>query len=306
MIFNMSHIWSREQIKMIDKGTPVDIDSHSTRTQNDPTNTPTTKQTARIKTDAVMFVPTPVEWRDRRRHVYKQFEREGWQPHQVTLIFVYGTREGEELTEVVNTSSVEQYPLAVNLMTNCRDMDRGQEYNNPSDTSATTCKVYMALKHIGETYDARYVWRGADDSYVNLRYFFASVIHTIPTQRLFMGHLRKADTIQSDLLLEHQPRLRELYGLYQFGQYMLGMGFLFSFDVVQFISALTIPPHLGWCEDVMVGMWLNPFQITFMHHRGFVSPRDYPVQPGRDYLLIHYMEPEQWERIGDDGRMIVA
>jgi hypothetical protein len=258
----------------------------------------------KIKTDVVIFVPTPMQWGERRKYVYNQFVKEGWKHEQAILIFVFGSRDGEDLTQSINTSSIERYPLAVNLVTDCRDMDRGQEYNNPSDTSATTCKVYKALKHIGNAYEARYVWRGADDSYVNLRYFFAHVMHTIPTERLFMGRLRRADTIQDDLLLEKQPRLRELYGIYQFGQYMHGMGFLFSFDVVQFIAAFTITPHLTWCEDVMVGMWLNPFQITFMDRTDFLCLNNFPntLQPDRDYLVVHYMTPKLWDSIGMDGR----
>ena len=267
---------------------------------------PLEEAAAKVATTVVMFVPTPVQWEDRRRNVYAQFAKEAWRKDQVVLLFIYGTRQGNNLSETVDTSGVVKYPLALNIMTECRDMDYGQEFNSPTDMSATTCKVYEAYKYIASQYETKYVWRGADDSYVNLRYFMR-LLPTLPRQRLFMGWLRRADTVHTDLLLERQPALQKLYGLYQFGQYMLGMGFVMSYDVAEFIGTLKIPPHLTWCEDVMVGMWLNPFQVSFMHHHGFHCQNvDFsaPAAVGVDYLVVHRMKPHQWERIDTNGRFI--
>jgi hypothetical protein len=105
--------------------------------------------------------------------------------------------------------------------------------------------VYEALRYISLNYEAKYVWRGADDSYVNLRVFFTKM-PSLPPTRLFYGRLRKPITQVPDLQLSHQPALQDLFGLYQFGQYMYGMGFVMSFDVVDFIGSLKIPPHLNW------------------------------------------------------------
>ena len=256
----------------------------------------------KIETDVVMFVPSPVDWEERRCSVYTQFEREGWTRDRVSLLFIIGNASGAGLKDSVDTSKIVQYPLALNVIVNCRDY--GDEFDNPDDTSGTTCKVYEALKYIAANYNAKYVWRGADDSYVNLRYFFSDVVPNIPTTRLYLGSLRRADTVQHDLLLSRQPNLQKLFGIYQFGQYMYGMGFLLSFDVVDFVASLKIPPHLTWCEDLMVGMWLLPFQITFMDYPGFHEPNFYG-QPelGKQYLLIHRMTPDQWNRIGDDGTL---
>ncbi len=131
------------------------------------------------------------------------------------------------------------------------------------------------------------MWRGADDSYVNLKRFLRDK-DTMPATRLFLGHHRKADTPMPDLQLKAlHPRLQELFGIYQFGQYMMGLGFVFSWDVAEFIGTWAIPPHQTWCEDVMVGMWLNPFQISW-------------VGTGLRYVY-HYMNPALWESIGEDG-----
>ncbi len=248
-----------------------------------------------------MFIPSPVPWEGRRKQVYTQFEREGWKLDKVALLFFFGSRAGEKLRDTIDTSGVVKYPRAVNVVVYCRD--EGDEYNNPDDTSGTTCKVYEALKYIAANYEAKYVWRGADDSFVNLPYFFSNVMPTIPTKRLYLGRLRRADAPAQDLLLSHQPRLQELFGIYQFGQYMSGMGYMLSYDVADFVGSLKIPPHLTWCEDLMVGMWLNPFQITFMNHPGFHEQGERPADLGKDYLLVHRMTPAQWQRIDETGKL---
>ena len=122
---------------------------------------------------------------------------------------------------------------------------------------------------------ARYVWRGADDSYINLRHFFGTVMPTLPATRRYCGRLRKATELTVDLPLKNQPALLEHFGLVQWGQYMSGMGFMFSFDVADFIASLKIPPHLTWCEDLMVGMWLNPFQVPRPPCRRRAVPRSF-------------------------------
>ena len=256
----------------------------------------------KIKTDIVMFVPSPVPWQDRRNFVYNQFVREGWKIEQVALLFIIGSQSGENLRDTVNTSGLVQYPSALNVIVYCRD--QGDEFNSADDTSATTCKVYEALKYIAANYEAKYVWRGADDSYLNLRYFFARVMPSIPTTRLFLGRLRRVEVPADDLMLSKQPNLQKLLGIYQFGQYMHGMGFLFSFDVVDFVGSWKIPPHLTWCEDVMVGMWLLPFQINFVDYPGMHDPWSFgPDVLGKEYLMIHRMQPEQWSRIAENGTL---
>jgi hypothetical protein len=94
-----------------------------------------------------------------------------------------------------------------------------------------------------------------------------------------------------------------LFGLHQFGQYMTGCGYLLSFDVADFIASFKTPPHLTWREDVMVDMWLDPFQITFMHSSQFVEQDKRPSGTGTDYILIHRMRHNQWERIAQTGKL---
>ena len=246
----------------------------------------------RAAVDVVMFIPSPIQWEHRRQPILRQFLREGWSNSQVQLIFVLGTKTGGRLEQDLDISGVQQHPGAAYLFTECRDF--GDERNNPNGTSSTTCKVYEACVHIARNYEAKYVWRGADDSYVNLKLFF-QLMPILPKSRLYMGFVREARNIQPDLQLERQPKLAELFNLYQFGGYMGGAGYVFSGDVAEFIGTLDIPPHLTWCEDVMVGMWLNPFRITKL------QIRDIPDYASLPPLVVHYMHAEWWQAIPEDG-----
>ena len=242
--------------------------------------------------EVVMFIPTPIQWESRRRPVLRQFLRESWSNSQVQLLFVLGTKTGDRLEQDLDTSVVQQHPGATYLFTECRDF--GDERNNPNGTSSTTCKVYEACVHIAKHYETKYVWRGADDSYVNLKLFF-QLMPILPKSQLYMGSVLEARKIQPDLLLSLQPSLGELFNLYQFGGYMGGMGYVLSGDVAEFIGTLEIPPHQTWCEDVMVGMWLNPFRITKL------QIPDIPDYANLPPLFVHYMHTEWWFAIPEDG-----
>ena len=70
---------------------------------------PETSKTEKFRTDVVMFIPSPVQWEDRRKYVYAHFEKEGWKREQVALLFVYGNRTGDSLEYFVDTSMVVKY-----------------------------------------------------------------------------------------------------------------------------------------------------------------------------------------------------
>jgi hypothetical protein len=212
----------------------------------------------KFKTEVVMFIPTPVPWAHRRAQVHAQFAKEGWTDAQVVLLFVVGTlQEEEEASRQAIVSNLEPYASAKYVPVPC--YDEGDRFDDPDDKSATTCKVYEALKHVAAHYEARFVWRGADDSYVNLPFFF-KMAHTLPAERLFYGRLRQATGLHEDLQLARQPRLQALFGMHQFGQYMFGMGYLLSYDVADFVGSLKIPPHLTWYQYLIFCLVISVWQ----------------------------------------------
>lgn len=83
---------------------------------------------------------------------------------------------------------------------------------------------------------------------------------------------------------------------------MLGIGYAFSWDVVSLIASWTMPPHLTWCEDVMVGMWLNIFPITKISRPDLILNRGMTKHSQVNVILLHYMEDHDWSNIADDGR----
>lgn len=260
-------------------------------------------------THTVIFVPVPLQWASRRAAIFKQHARGNWKKSQAVLLFVFGTKTGPKLEQDLDMSSLADEKINY-ILTPCRDF--GDEPNNPNGTSATTCKVYEACKHIYHNFKADFIWRVDSDSYLNLHLFF-SMSYSLPRHRLWMGRLRKATLISEDLLLSKHPNLQELYGLHQFGQYMSGMGSVFSWDVLEHIACWKIPPHQTWVEDVIVGMWLNPFQIYKVHRPDLFIPTPsaqqllavfgYVETKNITGLLFHYMRASDWKRIDDQGSL---
>jgi hypothetical protein len=225
--------------------------------------------------EVVVFIPTPIQWSDRRKRVLKQFRREMRLFRNVHLMFVVGTRDGgllefeaPEITGMHHEIAMQaQRPHIQYLLTECRDM--GDEPRNANGTSSTTCKVYEALRHITTVYEKtppRFVWRGADDAYVDLGVFRKYVAPALQTCRLFAGRMRfptVGGEPDLELSTEH-PELYSLYGLEKFGKYLVGMSFYMSWDVALFIGQSQIPPRHTWCEDIMVSHWLLFYDIDIV------------------------------------------
>ena len=254
-------------------------------------------------TEMVLFALTPAVWTERREKFTQVFLSQGWTRRQVILFFVVGTRVGSALElENPNLHLVKRKRGVDYLFAPCKDNE--DEHNNPADTASTACKAYEGYKHAVAKYKAKYVWRIDTDSYLNIRLFLTKMAPTLQKTRLFMGRERVPNTDNWDLVLDRQPRLKELYHLHQFGRYMSGMGFLMSWDVVEFIAGWSIPPHMNWYDDVMIGMWLSFFQIDFVDTE---TMRDYVmfgtdelqnyVYTRRHTLLVHYMRPKDWDNI---------
>ena len=283
-----------------------------------PTDTSTTSSisptlTEKQKVRIVVFIPSPIQTPERRYYVNRQFQREQWKSSEVKILWVFGSKTGTQLENSLNYTSVFHEPLMKEdeiLITQCRDF--GDEFNNPNGTSGTTCKTYFAIKYIYEHYDAEFIWRGADDAYLNLKLFF-QLIPKLPKERIWIGQKRSTWN-PFDLNLKNQPNLQQLYGIPQLStNYMLGMGFAFSYDIVELLATFKFIPHLTWCEDVMVGMWLMMFPINRVNSWLFINRAGSSGNPipldettgNLTVLLLHYMEPENWDHIYDDGIIFI-
>lgn len=269
--------------------------------------------------DLVVYIPSPIAWHERRQRVLRQMRRElGNSTH---VFFVFGTLDGPLLERNVTLAAGEKEAAAERdgrvryLFTPCRDI--GDERDNANGTSSTTCKDYQALVHIAHAYadsPPRFVWRGADDAYLDLNVFRRFVAPALQTCRLFFGYLEFPGPFQRiDLdIYSNQPRLYALLGLKKFGKYMYGMGFCMSWDVVQFIGLAPIPPRLIYPEDVVVSQWLLFHDIDWVdfHDVGQVgmhnldhSPtlawlqKQMHNNPSYKVLVGHKMSDTQWDAL---------
>eukprot|EP01038_Epipyxis_sp_PR26KG_P009127 gene9127-12311_t len=287
----------------------------------------TSNQIDKIKTRVVVYIPTPIRNHHRRKYFSKHiYKHNPYSPQDVIFLWIFGTKTGKELESDVDISTVYQdnphIPQKDIIFTSCRD--DGDEWDNANGTSSTTCKTYEAIKYIYQRYQAEYVWRGADDAYLNIQYFIQLLNEKVyPLERAWIGSLRPKHGYDIDLNPNSQPNLQKLFGLQSFSySYMLGIGFGMTYDIVQLISNWNIPPHQTWCEDVMLGMWLNIFQINKINEQFLIlnrpgsrhSPNDFidnndnnhhenenDVLYGVKILVLHRMEIMDWHHIDKDG-----
>jgi hypothetical protein len=224
------------------------------------------------------------------------------------LWFIIGTLDGPTLDRptvglatVRREAGLERSPFVRYHFAPCRD--HGDEFDNPNGTSGTTCKTYEALKFIARTYASRpprFVWRGADDAYLDLHVFRTHITPHLQTCRLFFGRIRFPSPLgDGDLdVFPRQPNLYALFGVLKFGKYMEGMGFCLSWDVVQFLGNAPIPPRQTWCEDVILGHWLMFYDVDFVDCStvnpvvGMVNGYEPPTFP--ILLLGHKLSRAQW------------
>lgn len=275
-----------------------------------------TQVQTKLNTRVLMYIPTPIEWTQRRRTRTQSFIDGNWSSKLIHLIYVIGYKTGTFLESDIDYSAVvmeaKDYTNHKNIhymFTACRNF--GEEYNNPNGTASTGCKGYQFIKYAVLNYNFEYIWRGSEDAYINFKFFFSNVVPNIQHKKnVFLGQVRLPylEPNPWDLYLSSQPDLqRNVWRIREFGAYMAGMGFMISKGVADFIANWSIEPHQTYCEDVVFAQWLMPFQIEWIHapnHMWSVYNRhDYDVSRCYSQLLVHYVHDEDWSNIDSDGNM---
>ncbi len=276
----------------------------------------------KIVTEVVVMMPSPIVWRHRRDLVSMAYHNQRWPGSKVQFLYVIGSKDGPRLEVDLNLTDIYQEMNEMSYFKNlryfissCRDM--GDELLNPNGTSGTSCKAYQGFKYAYDNYVSfKYVWRGADDAYINLQFFFHRVMPVLeeqPTSAIYMGLLRRnlfyeGDIHSGDMNIWYlKPHFREVWHTPDFGDYMLGMGFVLSAPVVELLAKWNIEPLQTWCEDVVVGEWLRPFQIKWINaedYGWYVNQREtYDAIRCKNQLLVHYPQKEDFFNIDSKGRM---
>ena len=126
---------------------------------------------------------------------------------------------------------------------------------------------------------------------------------------MYLGRIRTSNLEDHpfDLQLSRQPELRKVWQIREFGSYMVGMGFMLSWSVVNFMDKWTIEPHQTWCEDVLFGHWLMPFQIEWINsndHGWYSNHREeYNLNNCHSQLIVHYVQDQDWESVDSSGNL---
>lgn len=245
--------------------------------------------------DVVVFIPSAIPRHARRRLLFRQMLPELAGAH---LFFVFGLDAPSDLLVAAHIEARQVGPQHYRFV-DCRDSE-----DDPANGTAA-CKVYQALRHIAAAYaDAppRFVWRSADDTYLDLAVFRRIVAPGLQTCRMLLGRLRFPwPNNDADLYLH--PRYPDLYGLLgllKFGKHMQPMAYCMTWDVAAFIGAAPIPPRQIWCEDVIVSHWLLFYDVD-LADMGEAAPGvrmiradQEPIHAGAPLLIAHGMRPRHW------------
>jgi len=267
-------------------------------------------QKKKISTQVVVFVPTPVDWFERRKIRTNNFIKGNWSSNLIHLIYVFGLKNYNGDFTPVHDEFL-QYANIPNIhheITDCPDF--GDNFNDISNPSSTSCKSYRAVKIAVQKFEFDYLWRGAEDAYINFKFFFTHVVPFIKDKKnIYFGRLRNPqfESHPIDIQLSNQPETQKLWKISQFGAYMGGMGFMISWNVANFMDSWTIQPHQTWCEDVVFGQWLLPFNIEWidanahewtMNHRPEYNPGNCNSQ-----LVVHYVQNQDWDNVDELGNL---
>lgn len=191
---------------------------------------------------------------------------------QVTLTFVLGKLQGEEETLAVRLEALHHGDI---MIVDCEEnINHGKSF-----------KFFSAVAAIGVHYD--YVMKVDDDSYVRVENL-AKSLDPLPREDLYYGYV---------LPCENQD---------PYAWYMAGMGYLLSWDLVEWVHESPIPRNAtDGTEDMLLGGWLNAGKKA--KHRVNKKPLfyDHPEFGGKcahelipETILVHQVKNDKrWHDI---------
>ena len=194
----------------------------------------------RIETKILYVVPTALTSWKRRELLRRQFARSGFAPRDILLLFVVGIYRDAALHSLpaqdLQRLEEEEATFGDLLVTSCPDNDVG--YSEASNmhyfwselpTSSTTCKTMEIFKFAHHHVDYHYLMRMGDDAYMNPH---VALNLNLPRRRLYFGRMNWPQN--------HRPisNAQQLFGLRDYPEYAIGIGIVFSPDVVSTLAML--------------------------------------------------------------------
>ncbi|XP_050520863.1 beta-1,3-galactosyltransferase 6-like isoform X2 [Daktulosphaira vitifoliae] len=174
------------------------------------------------------------------------------------------------------------------------------EVNVPETYNSLSIKLLEALKHI-DNLDFQYLLKCDDDSFVDLT-GIVQELNKLPKKKLYWGYFNGiANVKKSGKWKESEWILCDKYL-----PYALGGGYVISKDLVSYIIKNQNYLSLFISEDVTVGAWLAPLNITRKHDRRFDT--EFKSRGcNNKYLITHKQSPGvmrlYWSRIQNTGKM---
>jgi len=284
------------------------------------------EQPRRPFVDIVLLVPSAVEWTERRRHLRAQFARTAAllpAGASAALLFVVGTRAyaGVGAPPVLPAGEAEAHGDLLQVDCTDRDGKDGKDY--PPSDSATSCKVLAGAVAAVDRYNFHFLARVGDDAFFRF---------DVMLSRVGAAHLAQASNLALAFwmpggLIDNPEEQAERGGPPGFASrsyppYLGGMGYVLSYNLS--VALATAATRVGLrdaaAEDAMTGIWLFAFsrkRLARVHTPCFHNHAEWvPAPPGRSApvaklwaaqdctatsLLVHYMTPTLWARVGQDG-----
>ena len=267
-------------------------------------------------TTIIVVVPTPRAWADRRALLRAQFHRsQRLLPPgtSATLLFVLG---GAPPLGAQGHPDEHYAPQ-------CLDIDTNGGWDYSTEHSSTTCKVLAGVAAAAERWSFLYLARVGDDAYFRVDAFLRRVApwHALRGENLALGRwLPAGSTGEKAAVWMGGPPGYELRG---HGPYLGGMGYVLSANVTLALAQTQALTGLldGAPEDLLTGSWLQPMSHArfarvdspCFHNAATPQPADkafFASTRSRHWgaaactpstLLVHYMTPELWQSIDEDG-----
>ena len=170
-----------------------------------------------------------------------------------------------------------------------------------AEDDALSCKVLLAIQYLWEHYRFKYIARVPNDAYFRHDYFWSDIHPTLPQDEpLYIGRFRTGGEVMEE-------PIREVLGLTHYPSYALGMGYLLTYDVAEYIARASriLPFHTGFPEDAIVAVWLEGTRTKRIH-----LPDHFHDANGRGAnskqcdertVVVHYMTTDLWKRIDEKG-----
>jgi Galactosyltransferase len=207
---------------------------------------------------------------------------------RAALRFVIGT-EGMDVAQV-ESMRVEAATHGDILLIEAPDNDRGGE---PRERSSTTLKVMHSMRYAANNYIFEYFARVGDDAYFRVDFFAELVLirKIYPRDNAYIGYK----------FANHVVRASD-----STHNFIVGMGFLLSRDLTNYVCKSY--PYLldGFPEDAIVGSWFVGTKARVIHEPRFhdidhITTVAYARCTNESLLLHHMWHQENWDAIDDDG-----